>query len=291
MSMTLLRKLLKFNSMKRIYALLFLCSLLVSACGPSRHAVQVEMRYPSKSGIDLFGKVVSVVYVTDGNETGDTFNSSMAEGFAVELEKDYGTGEGSVGVYSLQNRGGSYSQKDTLINLLMDTGCDVVFVFDKVGVQGVGENTFKFNIKLYCFDAMNKDEKVFSFIGNDVVNVASDDLSKEANNTGEIVAETFKSQWKHEQYSIVYYENEKWYDALLRAENYDWKGAMDIWMAQLSTNDLYKRSCAEYNIAVACYMLGDYDLATEWLDRSDQDNMRPVSDAMRKRINTRKSAR
>ncbi len=291
MSMTLLRKLLKFNSMKRIYALLFLCSLLVSACGPSRHAVQVEMRYPSKSGIDLFGKVVSVVYVTDGNETGDTFNSSMAEGFAVELEKDYGTGEGSVGVYSLQDRGGSYSQKDTLINLLMDTGCDVVFVFDKVGVQGVGENTFKFNIKLYCFDAMNKDEKVFSFIGNDVVNVASDDLSKEANNTGEIVAETFKSQWKHEQYSIVYYENEKWYDALLRAENYDWKGAMDIWMAQLSTNDLYKRSCAEYNIAVACYMLGDYDLATEWLDRSDQDNMLPVSDAMRKRINTRKSAR
>lgn len=291
MSMTLLRKLLKFNSMKRIYALLFLCSLLVSACGPSRHAVQVEMRYPSKSGIDLFGKVVSVVYVTDGNETGDTFNSSMAEGFAVELEKDYGTGEGSVGVYSLQDRGGSYSQKDTLINLLMDTGCDVVFVFDKVGVQGVGENTFKFNIKLYCFDAMNKDEKVFSFIGNDVVNVASDDLSKEANNTGEIVAEIFKSQWKHEQYSIVYYENEKWYDALLRAENYDWKGAMDIWMAQLSTNDLYKRSCAEYNIAVACYMLGDYDLATEWLDRSDQDNMLPVSDAMRKRINTRKSAR
>lgn len=291
MSMTLLRKLLKFNSMKRIYALLFLCSLLVSACGPSRHAVQVEMRYPSKSGIDLFGKVVSVVYVTDGNETGDTFNSSMAEGFAVELEKDYGTGEGSVGVYSLQDCGGSYSQKDTLINLLMDTGCDVVFVFDKVGVQGVGENTFKFNIKLYCFDAMNKDEKVFSFIGNDVVNVASDDLSKEANNTGEIVAETFKSQWKHEQYSIVYYENEKWYDALLRAENYDWKGAMDIWMAQLSTNDLYKRSCAEYNIAVACYMLGDYDLATEWLDRSDQDNLLPVSDAMRKRINTRKSAR
>ena len=237
MSMSLLRKLLKFNSMKCIYALLFLCSLLVSACGPSRHAVQVEMRYPSKSGIDLFGKVVSVVYVTDGNETGDTFNSSMAEGFAVELEKDYGTGEGSVGVYSLQDRGGSYSQKDTLINLLMDTGCDVVFVFDKVGVQGVGENTFKFNIKLYCFDAMNKDEKVFSFIGNDVVNVASDDLSKEANNTGEIVAETFKSQWKHEQYSIVYYENEKWYDALLRAENYDWKGAMDIWMAQLSTNE------------------------------------------------------
>lgn len=277
--------------MKHLYTLLLLCSLLVSACGPSRHAVQVEMRYPSRSGIELFGKVVSVVYVTDGNETGDAYNAAMAEGFAVELEEDYGTGEGSVGVYSLQDQGGNYSQKDTLINLLMDTDCDVVFVFDKVGVQSVGDNTYKFNIKLYCFDGMNKDEKVFTFVGNDVVNVSVDKLSKEANMTGEVIAGTFKSQWKHEQYSIVYYENEKWYNALLRAENYDWKGAMDIWMAQLSTNDLYKRSCAEYNIAVACYMLGDYNLATEWLDRSDQDNLLPVSDALRKRINARKAVK
>ena len=108
--------------------------------------------------------------------------------------------------------------------------------------------------------------------------------------TGEVIAESFKSQWKHEQYSIVYYETEKWYDALVRAEAFDWKGAMDVWMELLSTNDLYKRSCAEYNIAVACYMLGDYSLATEWLDRSDQDNMLPLSDGLRKRINTRKSA-
>ena len=77
----------------------------------------------------------------------------------------------------------------------------------------------------------------------------------------------------------------------MRAQNFDWRGAMDIWIGLLSTNDHYKRSCAEYNIAVACYMLGDYDLATEWLDRSDQDNLLPVSDALRKRINTRKSAR
>ena len=49
-----------------------------------------------------------------------------------------------------------------------------------------------------------------------------------------------------------------------------------------------KKACAEYNIAVACYMLGDYALALEWLDRSDADNNMPtLSDAMRKRINAR----
>lgn len=275
--------------MKRLYTLLFLCVLLVSACGPSRHALHVEMRYPSKSGIELWGKTISAVYLTDGSQTGDTFNASMANGFAAALEKDYGTGEGSVGVYSLQDNGGVYSQKDTLINLLMDTDCDAVFLFDKVGMQNVGENTIKFNIKLYCFDAMNKDEKVFSFVGNTIVNISAEEIAKEAAMTGEVIAETFKSQWKHEQYSIIYYETEKWYNALMKAQNYDWIGAMDIWMGLLSANDHYKRSCAEYNIAVACYMLGDYALATEWLDRSDQDNLLPVSDALRKRINARKN--
>ena len=68
----------------------------------------------------------------------------------------------------------------------------------------------------------------------------------------------------------------------------EWKAAIDIWLAELDTSDLMKKACAEYNIAVACYMLGDYALALEWLDRSDSDNKMPtLSDAMRKRIKSR----
>ena len=75
----------------------------------------------------------------------------------------------------------------------------------------------------------------------------------------------------------------------MKAEQYDWKGAMDIWIELLSSNDMMKRASAEYNIAVACYMLGDLDLASEWLDRSDADNKLPtLSDALRKRIEARK---
>lgn len=273
--------------MKRIFTILLFCTLLVSACAPSRHAVQVEMRYPSKSGIELAGKIVSVVYLTDGDKVGDDFNSALAGGFASALEQDYSTGEGSVGVYTIEDRGGKYSQKDTLVNLLMDTGSDVVFLFDKVGVTKSTEDVNKFNIRLYCFDAMNQAENVYSFVGSTMVNSKSENLQNEAAKAGDIVAGSFKSQWKHEQYSIVYYENEKWYNALMRAEMYDWKGAMKIWMDLLSTKDLLKRSCAEYNIAVACYMLGDYALATEWLDRSDEDNELPVSSALRKRIEAR----
>ena len=108
-----------------------------------------------------------------------------------------------------------------------------------------------------------------------------------AEDTGKTVASSFLSQWKHEQYSVIYYNNEKWYKALDKAGAYDWKGAMDIWLEFLNTGDLLKRSCAEYNIAIACYMLGDYSLASEWLDRSDKDNRLPLSDALRKRIDAR----
>ena len=86
----------------------------------------------------------------------------------------------------------------------------------------------------------------------------------------------------------MYYDNQQWYDALEKAEQYDWRGAMDIWIELLGSRDLLKRSCASYNLAVASYMLGDYDLASLWLDRSDADSKLPHSDTLRSRINSRK---
>ena len=69
-------------------------ALMAVSCGPSRHAIHLEMRYPSKSGLDLAGKVLSVVYLENDNEQGNLFNESMADAFAYNLERDYGTGEG-----------------------------------------------------------------------------------------------------------------------------------------------------------------------------------------------------
>ena len=134
---------------------------------------------------------------------------------------------------------------------------------------------------------MNKAETVYAFTGTKIMDTSSEDFANNAMKAGELVSSSFKSQWKHEQYSVIYYENDKWYKALEKAAAYDWKGAMDMWMEFLPVSDMMKRSCAEYNIAVACYMLGDYELASEWLDRSDNDNLLPLSDGLRKRIKSR----
>ena len=304
---------------------LFLLLLFaVVSCGPSKYTMHLETRQPSKAGVDLAGKNLSVIYLEDGSSVQDGFNACMAEGFASYLEKDYGTGEGSVGVFRMaRSEGGDYASRDTLFNLLMDTGSDVVFLLDAVefgemSVAGRSNVSYKtsadssvlnvgsipFTLKMYCFDAMNEAEEVKTFGGTAIAQppVFSDGsltpdqlkekayeaLAEEGWAAGELVGASFASQWKIEGYSVIYFDSVKWLEALEKADNLDWKGAMDIWFGLLDSKDILKRSGAAYNISLACYMLGDYKLAEEWLDLSDRESELPLSATLRKRIDSRK---
>ena len=46
-----------------------LCMLM--SCGPSKHTMYIDMRQPSKAGVDLAGKNVSVVFLETDNEKGN----------------------------------------------------------------------------------------------------------------------------------------------------------------------------------------------------------------------------
>lgn len=310
--------------MKRILVPFLASVVLLVSCGPTRHSIHVEMRHPSRSGIELAGKSISFVYLENENAIASAFAEGLADGFASSLEQDYGTGNGSVGVFRMNSLPGSvYSSRDSLVNLLLELNTDVVFLLDtlamgEMSISGatsvsvpvssdssfVSTGSLPFTMRLYCYDSMNREDKVFSFSGSSVAvpfaysdgkqpesvireraEATVPEVGFEAGNT---VASSFRSQWKHEQYSILYFDSAQWFDAMLYADQYQWKSAMDIWLKLLDTRDLFKRSCAAYNIAVAAYMLGDYHLASEWLDRSDADNKLSLSDAMRKRIDARK---
>ena len=66
-----------------------LALMVFVACAPSKYTMHLETRYPSKSGLDLAGKNVSVIYLENGTEFKDGFSASMAESLAYNLEKDY----------------------------------------------------------------------------------------------------------------------------------------------------------------------------------------------------------
>lgn len=301
-----------------------LALMMFVACAPSKYTMHLETRYPSKSGLDLAGKNVSVIYLENGTEFKDGFSASMAESLAYNLEKDYGTGEGSVGVFRMtKSAGGDYASKDTLFNLLMDTGSDLVFLIDTIrfGEMTVGGpskvsyatvpdsstvnlGSIPFNLRLYSYDAMNASEEVKNFGGTAIAQpevysngtLSSEQLKAGAYKAlpaegwaaGEMLSKSFASQWKVEGYSIIYFDSPKWIAAAEKADQLDWKGAMDIWFELLDSKDVLKRSSAAYNIALSCYMLGDYKLAEEWLDLSDKDSELPLSSALRTRIEERK---
>lgn len=271
--------------MKGRYILLVLIGvMLICSCAPSRYILDAEMRYASRAGVDLTDKNVTIAFGQDSIYPNDPFLKSMAEGFAWNLKDRYQSSIGKVDVRDLKSAS-NYANRDSLLNLLMKTGADVVFLLDKVDLLG---SSFSFVMR--CYDAMNQKDKVQLFSGSSVAESLSskEEVIAQGWEAGKEVAMAFEPQWKHEQFSLYYFESEPWYTALEKAQLFDWKSAMDIWMNHLQAKDQLKRACAAYNLATACYLLGDYELATRWLDYADENADLLVSSGLRKRINIRK---
>ena len=62
--------------MRRSLALCIAALGVLVSCGPSKHAVHVEMRHPSKTGVNLVGKNVAVVYLEGDNVVSSEFGES-----------------------------------------------------------------------------------------------------------------------------------------------------------------------------------------------------------------------
>ena len=293
--------------------------LALSSCSIQTHTMGLEARQPSSSGVNLVGKTVAVAYLASPSGVDTVFNSNISDGFAQALEED---GIPDIPQYRLiKVPGGEYASRDTLVNLLMDTGCDVVFLFDtpSFGTPTVSEPqpnsagkkedekyvynvTIPYEVKLYAYDSMNKADTVRSFHGKDnfsahilgrgdesrgqILGKLMKDISGAASMSGKSVASSFVSGWKPESFTFTYMDNleNAWIDGLEHAAAFEWDKAITSWESLLGTKSLRKRSAAEYNIALACFLSGEYELASKWLALSDKDAKLPLSAALHKRL-------
>lgn len=272
--------------MKRIALVSLLAALSFAAvsCGPSAYTMRMDTRYPSASGIDFTGKGISVVFLDNGKDS--LFNCTVADRLASALEQDYFKGEQKIGIYRLPEVSGSrYSSRDTLASLIMELNTDVVILLDSP----------------LCLDSENggKDmviSKAYSYdsLGADTVKVVQVQLPSSrsdvagAGSMADALGEYYSGIWQTESYTLLYYDlGDKWTSALEYAEDMEWDKAIELWMELADTDDNVKRSCAEYDIALGCLIMGQPQLASEWLDRSDEDCPISLSDGLRKRINYR----
>lgn len=305
--------------MKRFTLTLGLAALALAACSPQTLTLSVDMRHPSKSGIDLGRKTMSIVYMDSADSA---FSNAVASSMARTLEEDYFAGREAIGVYKIPADSVSL---DLMHRLVMDTGDDVVFLLgppsfgevalaDNVPVKNarnvdsayVAQAQVPYNAKLFVYDSMDKEDRLQLFRGSSILRgqvysngvTAKEYLKEKAQVTkdfgadlvGKQISNRFVPTWKTEGYSLYYYEgwDNDWVDAAYQAYEMNWKGAADIWMKKVNEGSVTKRACACYNTALAFYMMGDLKLATKWLDRADQLDMPSLSPGLRKRIEARK---
>jgi hypothetical protein len=288
--------------------------LALASCAPQAFVVSPEMRCPSKSGLNLAGKSMAVVYLTDGNPRSEAFNASAAAGFAGRLESDYFGGAQEIELFTARTGDGvEYASKDSLVSLVLETGKDVVFLMDipelgipavKDPVKVVGEKmpadsayistaSIPFTTKIFVYDSMDKEDRVRGFSGTRSFNVEiynDGKTSKEqiigkvwknvdsgAEKAGFAAAASFLSTWKADEFYVIYYDASEraWDTGAEYAYASKWKEAIGQWMTLLQCSNTEKKACAAYNIALGCFMSGQPALAIEWLDRSD--SYMPVS--------------
>ena len=307
--------------MRRFTLTLGLAALALAACSPQTLTLSVDMRHPSKSGLDLAKKTMSIVYMDD-DKPDTTFSNGVASALARSLEEDYFGGNEAIGVYKIPTDSVSL---DLMHRLVIDTGDDVVFL---LGPPSFGEVALSENValqqpvsvdsafiaqaqipyaaKLFVYDSMDKEDRLQVFRGNSILRtqvyssgVTAPEFLKDkaleskelgAELVGKQISNRFVPTWKTEAYSLYYFEgwDDDWVQAAYLASEMEWKKAADIWMKKIGDNSYTKRACACYNTALAFYMMGDLNLATKWLDRADQFGTPSLSPGLRKRIEARK---
>ena len=283
--------------MKRFSSVFFLAAALsgaaVVSCAPSAYVMQLESRKPSESGLDLSGKSLSVIYLESPDGRDSLFNNRAADALAYSLESEFFDGEESVKVYNLvKDASGDYSSRDTASQYIMLLDSDVVMIIDTpetTGATAAGHTMV--SSRMYVYDSMSgEDDDVTTLQCSSTVSSLNDE--GRAMNIGNALAKPLRSQWENEMFTVLYFDGlgRKWIEATLLADQLKWDEAITKWMELAQLKDPTQSSCARYDIALGCFMLGEYDLALEWLDSSDKTRPLSLNKGLRKRIMEKKGS-
>lgn len=273
--------------LKKYLCLLWLAlPLALASCSPSAYLLDLESRAPSESGHSLAGKSMSVVYLESKDGSDSLFNNRVADALALALENEFFDGEEAVKVYNLPKEpDGNYASRDTASTYIMLLDTDVVMMLDtpEFGEKN-SRNLIPVVSRLYVYDSMSEDDKVTALTCN--TSVSSLNNASRALSVGSSLASPLKSKWKEENFTLIYYDDfdTSWITAIQHADEMEWPDAIEIWMTLSKSRNLGKASSAMYNVAVGCYVLQQYDLALEWLDRSDKTYPVSTSKDLRDRI-------
>lgn len=239
--------------------------MTMSACSYYTYPVEIERKAPSVTGLDLPGKSISVSFVDKGQKD-SLFMASLAENFAVGLESFLFDSESAIDLFAIDyTKGADYTDRDTLTNLILTTDADVAFLFDSPEYTIESGDTSYVRMKFYVYDSMAKVDSVYAFSGRKKYTGEYDLPAL----TGTQFSQYFQPQWNKEEVKVYFSDDEKTQQAALFAADFQWNKALTLWLDTVATKNLQKKALMSYNIALACHMLGNDEMAITWLDRAE----------------------
>lgn len=232
----------------------------ISSCSLTYETLSLQVMKPSLSGVDLRDKSLSAFMLYRNSEDSAAYGAVMTK-VIERLSDDYSK---EVSLYALPFvEGSDYSSRDSLATYLTLADTDVVLLAVPDGTYG-DNGTYGFNIEEY--DGTSALDNVYTLSSLSANAIAPIATSKQ-------IVTYFGPVWKTDNYNVMFFDGrDDWLKALTLAEGGSWTAAIDKWVEILETsNDLNHRMAAEYNIALGCYLLGNYDLAGRWLKQAEAD--------------------
>ena len=274
--------------MKRFLPLFILIAL--GSCAPMPYYFNVDIRNQSELDYNINGKKVALFSVMPKGDKDSISATAIAIGAAKKIEEDNGYTKGTIPVYSLFSEETDLSSYASIFKIAQGTSSDVLLFVKDLKLSSFSVESpsltgqlviLPFDAKYYIFDK-NKikaiynseptDSLIWSIISDApvgvslAINKAKTTLNKMFIDVGAEFASQVSTQWIPQERMLVLFDSSKWMKARDLAMDFKWEEAMDIWMAEVKSSDVRKSAAAAYNIALACDILGDYDIADKWLD-------------------------
>lgn len=278
------------------YGFLALLGLVLAGCGaPQAMLFNVDVMTPKAFVLELDEQNAAVVSTYDLHVKDSSAMARIASGAAAYLEEKNALEEGSVGAYTIpaEEYKGT-GDKEYLEQLMMATGSGLLVIMDGLkldrftlsrefnGMLGTGTFlTMRGKISMTVYDAIS-DTTLFSktvydslflkipyeesLSENSVKNFISANDSIIMTAFGQKLADHLCNSWVEEEWMLIDYpEDASWHNAYKDAMEFKWEEAIKAWMPLTEDQNSEKASYAAFNIAVACQMLGQTDLAINWL--------------------------
>lgn len=270
--------------MKTRLLLLPVALVVLSSCSPQIYSFSLELRKPTPAGVDFYGKSLAIAY-QDSPESRDTaFCNAFATGLAQAVEKEYFGSEQVVDIFRLPyDEQADYSHPDSLVSMVLGFDKDVVMYLKPPMISETSMCE-----RFVVYDSMDKEEKVRNikkygtlpdYVSNPSGFVDGSIL------LGYQTGVAFEPQWEPYNLFVYFYERYGgWYDGIDAVMKSDFRTAIDCWLPLVQKGSDEERSCAAYNIGLACFLLEDTALAEEWLDKSEALYPNPLVAEARKAI-------